>query len=404
MSGKIITICKNRISKNFVYHIGIVLAFSLCSSALTALLLTDAYNRAHFQALGSLCQEMITSDPQMEPLVLHALKTCRESSLDPAAPNILSAYGYQPADFLRIPENAHPALVPILLLLCPLLLFLPLLLSRQRQIARIENLTDYLEQVNTGNDGMLPPDTENAVSKLQDEIYKTVTALRQTKDTALKAKENFASNLANIAHQIKTPITALSLSAQMMEAAPSPAHITQIRLQLSRLSRLEEALLLLSRIDAGTLPFERKAVDVFTLLTLAADNLQELFAEADVSVIIPETEQITVCADLDWTMEAIINLLKNCMEHTPAKGTVLCSYEQNPLYTQILIQDTGSGFDKEDIPHLFERFYRGQNAAGGGIGIGLSLAKAIIESQNGILSARNSADGGACFEIRLYSH
>lgn len=99
-----------------------------------------------------------------------------------------------------------------------------------------------------------------------------------------------------------------------------------------------------------------------------------------------------------------MNLLKNCMEHTPAGGTVHCSYEQNLLYTQIRIWDTGTGFAKEDIPHLFERFYRGHNIKRGGIGIGLSLSKAIIESQNGTISAQNLVDGGACFEIRLYCH
>lgn len=103
-------------------------------------------------------------------------------------------------------------------------------------------------------------------------------------------------------------------------------------------------------------------------------------------------------------MEAIINLLKNCMEHTPPGGVIHCSYEQNPIYTQIKIWDTGAGFAKEDLPHLFERFYRGQNAIHSGIGIGLSLSKAIIESQNGTISAKNLVDGGACYEIRFYSH
>lgn len=99
-----------------------------------------------------------------------------------------------------------------------------------------------------------------------------------------------------------------------------------------------------------------------------------------------------------------MNLLKNCMEHTPPGGCVYCQYEQNPLYTQIMIWDLGEGFVKEDIPHLFERFYRGQNAANGGIGIGLALAKEIVESQNGTIRAENRAEGGACFEIRFYCH
>ena len=92
------------------------------------------------------------------------------------------------------------------------------------------------------------------------------------------------------------------------------------------------------------------------------------------------------------------------MEHTPPGGCVHCSYEQNPLYTQIRIWDNGTGFAKEDLPHLFERFYRGRNAQKGGIGIGLALSKAILESQNGTVSARNLPEGGACFEVRVYSH
>ena len=99
-----------------------------------------------------------------------------------------------------------------------------------------------------------------------------------------------------------------------------------------------------------------------------------------------------------------MNLLKNCLEHTPPGGIVSCSYEQNPLYTQIRIWDTGVGFAREDIPRLFERFFRGKNAGKGGIGIGLAIAKAIIESQNGTVSACNLPEGGACFEVRIYSH
>ncbi len=131
---------------------------------------------------------------------------------------------------------------------------------------------------------------------------------------------------------------------------------------------------------------------MFTILTLAADNLQEVLSHAGVSVDIPEGKPARITADMDWTMEAIMNMLKNCMEHTPAGGVIHCSYEQNPLYTQIIIRDEGEGFAKEDLPHLFERFFRGQNAKGGGIGIGLSLAKEIIESQNGTIHAKNNPD------------
>lgn len=277
-------------------------------------------------------------------------------------------------------------------------------LQRRKERKRIEALTAYLEEVNTGGGRILLQSGEDDLSKLQDEIYKTVTELYRTREMALEAKNNFAENLYNIAHQIKTPITSASLSLQMMRESLSPAYIEQIQRQLSRLARLEESLLLLSRLDAGVLSFEKRETDVFTLLELAAEQLEELFREAEVSIEIPEAGEMIILADMEWTMEAVMNLLKNCMEHTLRGGMVRCSYEQNPIYTQITITDTGSGFAREDIPHLFERFYRGKDAKKEGVGIGLALSKEIIERQNGTITARNLPGGGGCFEIRIYRH
>ena len=178
--------------------------------------------------------------------------------------------------------------------------------------------------------------------------------------------------------------------------------MAQIEKQLLRLTHLEESLLVLSRMDAGTLLLQREETDVFTLLVLAADNLQELLVDSAVSIDIPEFGEMMAAIDLDWTMEAVMNLMKNCMEHSGADTTIHCSYAQNPLYTEILIWDEGDGFAKEDIPHLFERFYRGQNAGESGAGIGLALAKEIIERQNGTIRAMNKPNGGALFEIRFY--
>lgn len=282
------------------------------------------------------------------------------------------------------------------------LVFLILLWRNKKEATRIHALADYLEQVNTGKGVVLSALGEDDFSKLEDEIYKTVTFLYHTKDRAVQEKNDFAENLSNIAHQIKTPITAIHLSLQMMKENSEGNHIEQVEKQLRRLTRLEEALLVLARLDAGTLPMKKEEIDVFTVLVLAADNLQELFEDSGVSVEIPEAGEALILADLDWTMEAFMNIMKNCMEHS--NGRIYCSYEKNPLYTEILIWDEGEGFAKEDMPHLFQRFYRGKSADQGGIGIGLALSKEIIERQNGTIRAKKRPEGGALFEIRFYSH
>ena len=390
--------------KNISILIGFVLSVSLVSTALATFLLANYYNHAHRIALGQISQKIIEKQPEAEQAILSVLKDYQHDPDMPTEENIIWRYGYQQTDFLQSSGAYNGIIVLIGFFAGGVLFLVTLVVWHKKEAIRINGLTDYLEKVNTGSGGVLLQTGEDEFSKLQDEIYKTVTTLYQTRDAALKAKNNFAENLYNIAHQLKTPITSISLSAQMMKENPSPRHLEQILKQLSGLTHLEEALLLLSRIDAGTLTLERTEVDVFTVLMLAADNLQELFAEADVRVDIPESGSVLIRADMEWTMEAFINLFKNCMEHTPAGGVVHCSYEQNPLYTQIRIWDTGTGFPKKDIPHLFQRFYRGENAKGSGIGIGLAISKAIIEGQNGTISADNLTDGGACFEIRIYCH
>lgn len=380
-----------------------VLSVSFLTASFITAFLTYYYRHMQFQLLGGFCREIIEENPDSEQAVLEILKSEKACFVKDTDENILLSFGYHPSDFGDI--NRHILMLAGAGFLAGGILFLYAFWQQDKKsAARIKILTNYLEKVNTGSQGLLLDTSEDEFSGLQDEIYKTITTLNQTRDIALQEKSNYADNLSNIAHQLKTPITAISLSVQMMKEQPSSDYSGQIRRQLDRLTHLEEALLLLSRIDAGTLTMKRNSVDVFTLLTLASDNLQELFMQNGISIDIPEEGGIDIVADLDWTMEAMMNLMKNCMEHTKAGTIVHCSYEKNPLYVQIRIWDEGDGFAKEDLPHLFERFYHGENGSVGGIGIGLSLSKEIIEMQNGIIRAFNLHEGGACFEIRFYSH
>ncbi len=390
--------------KNVLVTFGFVLSVSLIVSAVSVLFVSYHYGRLQFDLLNVICGEMVEQEPETKNIIAAALKEYTGGNPDGAAEeDMLSALGYRISDFSGSTCGQN-ALFTAMGILTGLLLFISTFLYRNKmENMRIRALAEYLEQVNTGKAAILSASGEDDFSRLEDEIYKTVTYLYQTKDSAVQAKNDFAENLSNIAHQIKTPITAISLSVQIMKQSIDNRHLEQVEKQFLRLTHLEEALLVLSRIDAGTLHLQRDEVDVFTLLVLAADNLQELFASSRTSVHIPEQGEMLVTADLDWTMEAVMNLMKNCMEHSSG-GMIHCSYAQNPLYTEILIWDDGEGFAKEDIPHLFERFYRGQNASEGGIGIGLALSKEMIERQNGTIRAQNRPDGGALFEIRFYSH
>lgn len=390
--------------KNSFVMFGFVLAVSLIASALAVILVSVYYSENQFELLNVVFGEVLEQEPETKEMISAALKEYISGNADGVLEgNILSSLGYDIFDFAKLTYRQGTLIATSGVLIGILLFIFTFMYRNKEENKRIQLLADYLEQVNTGNAVILSTSGEDDFAKLEDEIYKTVTSLYQTRDAAIQARNDFAENLSNIAHQIKTPITALSLTVQMMEKDFEKKQFDKIQKQLVRLSYLEEALLVLSRLDAGTLLFKREETDVFTVLMLAADNLQELYSESGTAIDIPELGGMAISVDLDWTMEALMNLMKNCMEHNRG-GNIHCTYAQNPLYTEILIWDEGEGFFKEDIPHLFERFYRGKNAGEGGIGIGLALAKEIIERQNGTIRAKNIPNGGACFEIRFYSH
>ena len=363
------------------------------------------YRQTANEHISKFSQILIENNPDAKQMVLTSLKEYAANPNPEFKDNsFLTQYGYGHSEF----DSDILWSISVLSLGAILIIGISFLISvhylNKHNLLRINELTAYLEQVNTGVPGTVVQAKEDSFSHLQDEMYKTVTFLFQTRESAVKARISFADNLSNIAHQLKTPLTAAFLSLQLMKKDSPNAYALQIQKQLERLNRLEEALLTLSKNDAGTLYLDDSPVDIYTALNLASENLSELLEKENITVVIPDKGCIEIRGDLEWTMEALMNLLKNCMEHSPKAGTIHCDYSSNPLYAQILIWDEGNGFEPSDIPHLFERFYRGKNAEINGIGIGLALSQSIFALQNGTLTARNLPEGGACFEIRVYKN
>ena len=388
-------------------RIKVLIPILICFIGMTGILFlgTKHYRQLSFEHISNLCQTMIESHPETEAMVLFSLKEYHlGANQTEKGKAFLLKYGYNSNDFDDGFQYGYIFLTFIVFLLITGSYMVYFWYIDRYKRRRIEELTDYLEHVNIGKFSRIMQSREDIFSHLEDEIYKTVTTLRQTRDVAVKTKENYGDNIANIAHQLKTKITALSLTLQLLKKSHSTIYLQQMENQLERLNWLEEALLTLSKIDAGVLLLECSKVDIYTALTLATENLNELLVEKTVSVLIPNKGCIEIQGDMEWTMEAFINVIKNCIEHSAYGGMIHCDYSENPLYVEILIWDEGKGFKEEDIPHLFERFYKGKETSENGIGIGLSLTRSIFEMQNGNITARNRPEGGACFEIRVYSH
>lgn len=366
----------------------------LLTAALTAACFLHWHAQRQLLLLDGFCTALLARAPDCADAVLAQAKFGGFTA--PAGPGVLADLGYTAQDFAPGAGPFAAALAVAALGLC--LFGAALAVSGRRLRRRVRQLTERLEDARAGRPLPLWGDSGDLFGPLADELGKTVTELNHTRQAALDARDRFARSLADIAHQLKTPLAALSLAGQ----AAGGAVRRQIEPQVERLTRLEEALLLLARLDADALPLRPAETDAFTLLMLAADQVQPLAAEAGVTLDIREAPPMALRADPDWTVEALLNLLKNCVEHAPAGSAVHGVCTRNALYTEIVLRDEGAGFAAADLPHLFERFYRGQGARPGSTGIGLAIARELLARQNAVLNAGNAPQGGGQFTVRFY--
>lgn len=296
------------------------------------------------------------------------------------------------------------ALITLLACLSLLAVFVTFTAKRYRAISE---LSESIDRILHGADGIsVSGSAEGELSLLSSEIRKMTVRLREQADYLTRDRLRMSDALADISHQLRTPLTSMNLTVSMLSksdltAAERMRLMFELKQRLARIDWLVETLLKLSKIDAGTVTFRQDTVPVAALLRAASAPI------AVAMELRGQTLSLTVAGesftgDPAWSAEAIGNLLKNCSEHTPAGGTVAVTARETALFCEIEIRDSGRGFAKEDLPHLFDRFYRGSNANPESVGIGLSLARTVITAQNGTVSAANAPDGGAVFTVRFY--
>ena len=246
---------------------------------------------------------------------------------------------------------------------------------------------------------------EGEVSILKANIYKATTTLKYQKELLSEDKVRMADAIADISHQLKTPLTSMMVMNDLLKTEEDPEKIQEFLStqshQLDKMQWLIQTLLKLSKLDAGTIEMKRESVQATELIDEAvkAFEIQMDLKDIKYSFIKKDME---ICCDKNWTVEAIQNIVKNCIEHMDANGELKIELEDNALYSEIRISDNGCGISKEDLPHIFERFYKGGNAGKDSVGIGLALAKTIMENQRGDILVDSTEGVGSIFKLRLY--
>lgn len=268
-----------------------------------------------------------------------------------------------------------------------------------KRIERI-NLGDYSLQIDRNS--------EDELLLLDNQIYRTAVKFREQAENSNKDKENLQKSLSDISHQLKTPLTSIIVMVDnILDDDDMPLEIRReflndIKHNTNTISFLVQSLLKLSKLDAEAVKFRYEQVEVKSIVDECIKNTAVM---AEILGVRLETDcnDIILNCDKKWLCEAVTNIIKNCIEHSH-NGNIKITAEQNKLYTKISIKDNGSGIDKEDLPHIFERFYKGKNSSDDSVGIGLSLAKTIIEKQGGYISVSSELNKGSEFVIKFFNN
>lgn len=277
-----------------------------------------------------------------------------------------------------------------------------------RRYRRIEELTRQLNTV-LHSGAILEPgrEQEGELSILSTEIYKMTLRLNEQAEALSRDKLYLRDSLADLSHQLRTPLTSMQLIASRLNRPELTQQeklslVLELKKLLSQTEWLVSALLKLSQLESGTVPFQHQRVSLAALTETALSPLQVQIELKGLTLRQEIPPEAAFQGDLLWSAQALGNVLKNCVEHTPEGGTITVTGTENQLYTQLTIQDTGPGIPPEELPRIFDRFYRGGARVQHGFGIGLALAKLILERQNGAIRAGDADPGGALFEIRFY--
>lgn len=330
---------------------------------------------------------------------------------DDSSENILEKYGYDDelSYIKELRENINKNLINTAVLIgifgiASLSIFMRYVLIQEKELKEIN---EYIKEVNNKNYSLKIEDNKDGeLSRLRNELYKTTVILREAAENSEEEKEKLSIAIADISHQLKTPLTSIRIILDNISDNPDmPQEIREdfiqdISKQVEHMSSLVISLLKIAKFDAGTIKMENEEIDAKKLIDSVINNLAILIEIKEIEVITKIDEKAIFIADYKWQQEALTNILKNAIEHSQPKSNIYIIVENTSIFLKIKIKDEGQGIEQKDLKHIFERFYRAKNCNEDSIGIGLSLAKTIIEQNNGYIKATSEVGKGTLFEIK----
>ena len=326
--------------------------------------------------------------------------------------NVLSQYGIDISKDSAILKNdllyRNNVIMNLsIILIFSIIIIIVFVLYNKRQKNKIKEITNYIEQINNKNYALdIQDNNEDELSVLKNELYKITVMLKEQAENSAKDKINLKNSLEDISHQLKTPLTSITimldniLDSPDMDLQTRNEFIKDIYREIANIKFLVQNLLILSKFDANTITFNEKEEKLEDIIEEAKQNVASICDLKNIQILVEGKEDAKTTCDLKWQVEALTNILKNCAEHSNNNTKINVLYSENNMYSEIVIKDEGSGIDQKDLKHIFERFYKGKNSDKDSIGIGLSLAKTIIEKDNGFITVDSELGKGTTFNIK----
>ncbi len=336
------------------------------------------------------------------------------NSNDKVSEDIFSRYGIDIQNESIIVENDQLfsefiIVYNILFIGLSLSLILLYLNHEKVQNKEIKKITKCIEEINKKNYSInIDENSEDELSILKNELYKITIMLKEDAENSKKDKLKLKDSLSDISHQLKTPLTSINimldniLDNPEMDNNTKEKFIQNIKREITNISSLATEILKLSKFDASVIKFEKEQVFINDLVESAISNVEMMAELKNINIEVTNQDNIKLVCDAKWQTEAITNILKNCIEHSKENSTITIDIDSSKIYKQITIRDNGEGIDEKDLPHIFERFYKGKNSSKDSVGIGLALAKTIIEKDNGSIKVDSKKGKQTTFVIKYY--
>lgn len=366
------------------------------------------------KAVASIVSKVVSDYPELD--VKEIVEIINSEQYDESCIEIFDSYGIDIQEEWLVYENEEESLklitgALIINSIFSLALFVVFLFYNRSRKKQTKIITECIRQINKGDYTLVAENySEDELSLLNDEIYKTAVMLREQAENSNKDRINLKDSLSDISHQLKTPLTSVIVMLDnMLDDDEMPVEIRRqfmwsMKRQTNNISFLVKSILTLSKLDANTVAFKKSDVSISEIISECVENTEVLAEINEVEVKAEVDSEFDINCDRKWLCEALTNIIKNCIEHTSPEGWVKIKAEKNKIYALISIEDNGCGIAPEDLPHIFKRFYKGKNSDDNSVGIGLALAKTIIEKDDGYITVDSEVGKGTRFEIKYFNN